>query len=295
MTRTKHILICRNDALGDTILALPCCGLIKKHFPHVKISFLGRSYTKPIIDMSSNVDHFINYEDLVNLAEDDLKAFFADTHIDTAIHLRADKHLAALIKKAGIKRRIGTFHSIHHLSTCNRWVNFSRSKSHLNEAQLDIKMLRAIGIKVIPELKDLPQYYGFNNIPQLSPKTKMDILDNNKFNLILHPLTTGNGPEWGLENFSMLLEDLDKSIFNIIIGGSQQDMEKMASFLQSNEGKYQHVSGNLSLDQYIALIDASDGVVAGSTGPAHIAAALGKKTLGLYTDLPTKNVERWGP
>lgn len=295
MIHTKHILICRNDALGDSILALPACGLIKKYYPDVKISFLGRSYTKPIIDISSNVDYFINFEDIVNLSDRELKSFFSKKQIDTAIHLRADKEIAILIKRAGIKNRIGTFHSIHHIKTCNHWVNFSRSRSHLNEAQLNIKMLRTLGIKEIPSLDNLTDYYGLKNIPTLPIEIQETLMVPKKFNLVIHPMTTGNGPEWGLENFSQLLQKLASSNFNIIIGGSKQDLRKMTDFLQINKGIYQQISGDLSLNQYIALINASDGLVAGSTGPVHIAAALGKHTLGLYTDMPTKNVERWGP
>ncbi|QES90527.1 glycosyltransferase family 9 protein [Rhizosphaericola mali] len=291
----KHILVCRNDALGDTILALPLCGLLKKHIPDIKISFLGRGYTQPIVAMSQNIDAFVNFDEICKLTDTQLQMFFSGLQIDTAIHLRADKGLAELIQKTGIKNRIGTFHSIHHLSTCNKWVNFSRSRSHLNESQLDIKMLSALGIKEVPSLDELPQYYGLHNIPKLSSELQSNLIDPNKFNLVLHPLTTGNGPEWGLDNFSQLLNILDPTIFNIIIGGSKQDLEKMSDFLQKNQGKYHHDSGALSLEKYIALINASDGLVAGSTGPAHISAALGKYTLGLYTDVVTKNVQRWGP
>ena len=293
--KPKHLLVCRNDALGDTILALPLCGLVKKYYPDCKISFLGRGYTKPIIELSENIDAFVNYDEISTLSGMALRNHFSSLHIDTAIHLRADKNLALLIKEAGIKNRIGTFHSIRHLTTCNKWVNFSRSKSHLNEAQLNIKMLSALGIKEMPALAELPQYYGLKPVPELPSDLQNSILDSSKFNLILHPLTTGNGPEWGLDNFANLLEILDHSAFHVIIGGSEADLKKMKPFLEKNKNYYHCDSGALSLNQYIALINACDGLVAGSTGPAHIAAALNKFTLGLYTDLATKNVERWGP
>ena len=44
------------------------------------------------------------------------------------------------------------------------------------------------------------------------------------------------------------------------------------------------LTGKLSLQQYISFINAANGLVAASTGPLHIAAALNKKAIGLFKD-----------
>jgi ADP-heptose:LPS heptosyltransferase len=51
----------------------------------------------------------------------------------------------------------------------------------------------------------------------------------------------------------------------------------------------------LSLDELIAFIGRADALVASSTGPLHVAAALGSVAIGLFTRRTTKNVARWGP
>jgi ADP-heptose:LPS heptosyltransferase len=43
-------------------------GIIKKYFPHCKVVFLGRNYTKDVIALSEYVDEFINYDDLEKLS-----------------------------------------------------------------------------------------------------------------------------------------------------------------------------------------------------------------------------------
>jgi heptosyltransferase-3 len=51
----------------------------------------------------------------------------------------------------------------------------------------------------------------------------------------------------------------------------------------------------LALPEFIAFIAAADGLVAGSTGPLHLAAALGRHALGLYPPIRPMHPGRWGP
>jgi heptosyltransferase-3 len=51
----------------------------------------------------------------------------------------------------------------------------------------------------------------------------------------------------------------------------------------------------LELPEFIAFIAAADGLVAGSTGPLHLAGALGRHALGLYPPIKPMHPGRWGP
>jgi ADP-heptose:LPS heptosyltransferase len=53
--------------------------------------------------------------------------------------------------------------------------------------------------------------------------------------------------------------------------------------------------GRTSLSQLLSLIRGADGMVAGSTGPLHIAAALGRRALGLYPGRLNDSAFRWRP
>ena len=59
MIKPKNILIVRNDRIGDVVLSLPLAGLIKKHYPDCKITFLLRNYTKDIASDHPNIDNVI--------------------------------------------------------------------------------------------------------------------------------------------------------------------------------------------------------------------------------------------
>ena len=59
MTAPKNLLIVRTDRIGDVILSLPMAGIIKKHFPECKVSFLLREDTKCLAENNSYIDEIL--------------------------------------------------------------------------------------------------------------------------------------------------------------------------------------------------------------------------------------------
>jgi len=53
--------------------------------------------------------------------------------------------------------------------------------------------------------------------------------------------------------------------------------------------------GKLSLNEFISLIANSDGLIAASTGPLHMASSLGVNAIGLYSSRRPIHPGRWSP
>ncbi len=115
----KRIIISRTDAIGDVILTLPLCGLIKKYYPQSTIIFLGKTYTKPVIECCKHVDEFMNADDLFKLNNKDLVTELKKLNADIFIHVFPNRRLARLAKKAKIKQRIGTTNRLFHWGNIN--------------------------------------------------------------------------------------------------------------------------------------------------------------------------------
>ncbi len=154
--KANRILISRPDNIGDVILTLPMATVLKNHFPDSQILFLGKPYTRPIIEDCQYVDEYIDWE-IVNEDENLLREIRADL----IIHVFNKREAAELAKKAGIKWRLATSHRLYNLWTCNRFVHFSRRKSDLHEAQLNLKMLSPLGIKEQFPLPEIQNLYGW--------------------------------------------------------------------------------------------------------------------------------------
>lgn len=290
----KNILISRIDAIGDVTLTLPLCGYLKSLFPESKIFFLGRSYTESVIKTCSAVDHFINHNDLHVLSEKEQIKILKVKSIDLCIHVFPDKQISGIVKKSHIPVRVGTSHRWFHWLTCNHLVNLGRNKSKLHESELNLRLLRGIGITEFPTLDKIYQYYKFTNIVNI-PENILANLSKEKFNLILHPKSHGSGKEWPLTRYKELINILPEDKFNILISGSEKETHLLKDWINSIEKPVIDISGLMNLEQLIAFIKKSDGLIACSTGPLHLAAALGIHTLGLYPDIRPMHAERWGP
>ena len=69
----EKIIISRTDAIGDVVLTLPLAVYLKQQKPGCEIIFLGRNYTKPIVELCPAVDIFISWDDISNNSVEELK------------------------------------------------------------------------------------------------------------------------------------------------------------------------------------------------------------------------------
>lgn len=288
-----HIVLSRIDSIGDVILTLPMAGLIRKHYPDARITFIGRSYTQPVVAMSTHVNEFLNMDDLEKLYVKEQIKEMRSLNADWFIHVFPNKKLARLVKRSGIPNRVGTSHRTFHWLTCNHRLNFSRKKSNLHEAQLNCKLLSPLKIDV-PPLEDIFHYYGFR-VKETGTEMVNSLLQRDKKNIILHPKSRGSAREWGLENFGKLIDLLPADRYTIFVSGTKAEAKLMKDFMVKYHTKIVDITGKFTLEEFITFIAKADALVAASTGPLHIAAALGKVAVGIYPPIRPMHPGRWQP
>lgn len=289
----RTVIFSRTDSIGDVMLTLPMIGVFKERFPHCKVIFLGKKYTRAIACACTNIDEFLDWDEIASEAQNERIAIFKSLKADAMVHVFPDSRISSLAKKAKIPVRIGTSHRVHHWLNCNERVNFTRKNSGLHEAQLNLKLLEPFGIKGEYSLKALADYYGLKTMGRAGSEQER-LLDKNRFNLILHPKSKGSAREWGLENFSKLIALLPEEKFKLFITGTKEEGQMMRDFLSANP-RAADVTGKFSLEELMQFIDSADGIVAASTGPLHIAAALGKMAFGIYAPMRPIHPGRWAP
>ncbi len=280
----KHVLISRTDSIGDVMLTLPMAKAIKDELPHVKISFLAKNYTKPLIECCQWIDDFILYKEgnEPHISEE----------LDTVIHALPSQFLAKTFSKKGIPRRVGTARRFYNILTCNKLAYFTRKKSDFHEAQLNLKLLDKLNLKSRFSLESITELYGFS--PQAKLPDGIQELVSSQPKIILHPKSQGSAPEWELKNFNDLAEKLAEQGFQIFLSGTESEGLIFREHIDFDSNIID-VSGTMSLHEFIAFIDVCDGLVASSTGPLHIAAALEKNVLGLYSNQRPMFPTRWAP
>ncbi len=276
------IIISRTDSIGDVVLTLPMAGYLKKHFPQCRIIFVGRNYTRDVVALSEHVDDFISWDETHTLPK-----------AHAIVHVFPQKQIAQAAKKSKIGVRVGTTNRLFHWWTCNKLIRLSRKNSDLHEAKLNLKLLEFLDIPTDVKLEEIKDYYGFSKAQTLSEEW-MKLIDKTKTNVILHPKSKGSAREWGLDNFSELISSLPENDFKIFITGTKDEGEQ-AKLLLVKHKNVTDLTGKLSLKQFISFINNADALVAASTGPLHIASALGKKAIGLFAPMRPIHPGRWMP
>ena len=287
--RLQNIIISRTDSIGDVVLTLPLAKLVKETYPHIKVAFLGRAYTKPVIDACTYIDQFIDIEDFLK------QEILIDGKPPQAIiHVFPVKEIAHRAKAIGIPWRIGTTNRLYHWTTCNKRVRLSRKKSDLHEAQLNAKLLAPLALTSSYNLQRLGDAMGMTRLQPL-PTAFQDLLDPDRYRLILHPKSQGSAREWGLDHFISLVNILPLQQFQIFISGTAKERESLQYLFKEVGDRVTDITGKMDLSTFISFIDACDGLVANSTGPLHISAALGKKAIGIYPPIRPMHPGRWQP
>lgn len=295
-----RIILSRTDSIGDVVLTLPMAGVLKQSFPGCTIIFLGRNYTRHVIEACSHVDQFCSWDEISGLR--DLKSrigFLHDLHADSIIHVFPVEAICKLAKQAGIPLRIATSRRFFTWLTCNRLLHIPRKNSSLHEAQLNLKMLKGLGVERKFTLEEIPDLYGLTG-GQADKRTrgqadKRTSGQADTFTLILHPKSKGSAREWGLENYSKLITLLPAEKYHLIVTGTKDEGALMRDFLSAHRDRVVDMTGKLTLSELMDLIRSADAMVAASTGPLHLAAAFGIRAIGLYAPMRPIFPQRWAP
>ncbi len=289
----KRIIISRTDSIGDVLLTLPMCAWIKSKYPTATILFLGKGYTKSVVECYDLVDEFIDWKDFENQPKVEQIEMFRSLNADSIIHVFPNKDIASLAKKIRISTRVGTFHRSYHLLTCTHRPNFTRKRSDLHESQLNHELLRPFGLIDIPSLEEISKATSHFHAPNVElPSFLSKGLQNNGKSIILHPKSQGSAREWPIEKYIELTNELIKHGFTVFFTGTQAEGDAFRSQIPDHPNVID-TTGKLSLDELITFISKVDFLLACSTGPLHIAGYLGINTIGFFVPKRPMHPGRW--
>jgi lipopolysaccharide heptosyltransferase III len=293
MIKPRNLLIVRTDRIGDVVLTLPLAEIIKNYFQDCKITFLIREYTKSIVEGNPFIDEVLILKENKGrpLIRENVKEI-SKKHFDSCVIVYPTFSLALIIYLTRIINIVGTGY---------RWYSFffnhkvfqHRKYAEMHELEFNIKLLEVFGIKEKPCKKNV----NFNLIVKEKQKVNEFIkstVKGNKKLVVIHPGSGGSAVDLPVEKFKELVLMLnERNDIEIIITGSDSESKLCESLIISE--KVHNLAGKLNLGELISLINKADIFISNSTGPLHIAAALGKNIIGFYPNLLQCSAKRWGP
>jgi len=296
MNFPKNLLIVRTDRIGDVVLSLPLAGIVKKHYPDCRITFLVRNYTKDIVR-----DHpFI--DDILVLAEKNGKTKFFQNiknislkEYDCAIIVYPTFLISLIVFFSRIAQRIGTGFRWYSF-LFNKKVFVHRKFAEKHELEFNVDLLKEINIvqQITPEdisfdLRVNP--VSKNEVDELLLKNG---IKKDEPIIIVHPGSGGSAVDLPLAKLREIIFLLSSKLnAQIILTGAKSEIDLCESLKISDSVK--NFAGEFSLQQLVALISFADIFISNSTGPIHMAAAVGKYVVGFYPKILSCSAKRWGP
>jgi heptosyltransferase-3 len=291
----KNILLVRIDRIGDVILSLPMLPLLKRRYPNAAISVLVRPYTRELVEHHSCVDGVLTYE-----REDSLRSLWSvlreirKRRFDIAIIPYPRFRPALLLFLAGVPVRVGSGYRWYSV-LFNRRVFEHRKDAKRHEAEYNLNLLRPLGIDERQE----PEF-EFSVSPSARSAvnlllTEKSIAPDERF-VILHPGSGGSARDWSVENFSRLGSRLQERLgVKVVVTGGKGEESLVQKVIAGMAGTPAAIAGMLSLTELGELIRRAKVFVSNSTGPMHIAAAVGTPVVAFFPPIIQCSPVRWGP
>ncbi len=191
---------------------------------------------------------------------------------------------------ARVPLRVGRASQWHSFLFFNRRLRQTRSLSEKHENDYNRELVEfGLSLKTakIPQLmlKAEPN-------PQLLEKHGL----TSEEYFVVHPGMFGSALNWPQSKYNALIASLITS-GKVAVTGTNND-ERFLNEVKlrwANHPQVKILQGRLNMGELLSLLSTAKAVIAPSTGVLHMAAALGKKCVGIYSPILAHHPRRWGP
>ena len=277
----KKILVIRLWTLGESILTLPMIKKLKEE--NYEISVLVTKRSKAVFKNLDFIDEVIELQHLWDIIKK-IKKY--DITIDTEPYF----NISAILSYFLGKYTIG-FKGLLRDRLYNSRITYD-DKTHA--VYNFCNLLKPLGINYKPQKLVSLKYTEKDKKYVDSLLKQFDLYDKKIIGIHCGTAETAPWRSWKKEKFAELAEKLIKDNYYIILTGTGNDYQinKEIINLVSNKHKIFNFAGKTNLREFAYLLTKFIIFISNDTGPMHLSAAMGTKTIGLFgPNLP----ERFAP
>lgn len=285
-SKQKRILIIRPDRIGDVVLSTPIPRELKKTFPNSFVAVLVRSYTKDIFLNNPFVDEIIIVDEILSGSKKNILKWvgqirkFMFTH---ALMLLPNERINYLLFLAGIGTRIGVGHKFYQFITGVKSVSRNKYIPLRHEADYCMDLARKIGV----ENADItPRIFLSEEEKEKLAEKRKSLLGEKKYLIGIHSTSGNSAPNWTPDYYADLIKLLIQNNELQIVCTDQ----KVPEIILNTPGV--KINEDVSSIKEFGIFDI---LVSASTGPMHVCAAMGIKTVSIFCPLTACSPRLWGP
>ncbi|QDR82046.1 lipopolysaccharide heptosyltransferase I [Sporomusa termitida] len=281
----QNILIVKLSAIGDVIHALPVAPALKQCFPQTRLTWVVEPPAYDVLTNNPCIDEIIVFEKkrckslagLYRYAPAFIREL-RERRFDLALDLQGLFKSAAISWLSGAPERLVYCDAREHSDWIGKKICGPNLKGHIVERYLDVA--RALGCRAAePEFIIKITAAEFAQAGAIAHQAGLD--SKNPY-VILMPGTNWPNKCWPADHFATLAGKLFASGLIPVFVGSAADQNAMQAIQGQSAVPLLDLTGKTSLKQLAALIKNARAVVAGDTGPMHLAAAIGTPVVALF-------------
>jgi ADP-heptose:LPS heptosyltransferase len=286
--KKKKIALIRMDRMGDLMCTLP----VDQNF-HTSERFEFTWIISPnlgfILENTEPERNFKEWEQKFSWRSFKNFVNFCK-QFDAAIVFQAPTWVTIALWWARVPHRFGPRSKWHQLLFLNHSLRQKRSNSVKHEADYNMDLFTW----AISKHVNTTPFVRFRDL-HLTHAPVSSILQ--KPYVVVHPGMGGSALNWPQAHYIELMRLLLKKGYLVVITGTESDMRWLTEIagIAQNEKNVCWLVGKLNGIELLAVLGRAKAVVAPSTGVAHLAAACGVKTLGLYSPIKVQSATRWAP
>jgi len=225
---------------------------------------------------------------------DRLRGLKADVFI--ILYPRPRQVLAAWL--AGIPIRVGTAYRWYGYFL-NRRVKVHRSLCDRHEVEYNLDLVKPLGVEHFAKKIQFPLSEGDKDFARDLLREK-GIAPGTPY-IVIHPGHRGSALNWSVEKYAELTGRLcQRTDLRVVLTAGETETEligRLTACLPPLPVAQKPVLliGECTLKQLTAVYERAECFISGSTGPMHLAAAVGTPTVSLFCPIPDTTPVRWGP
>ncbi len=285
-----NILVIQLWGIGETVLALPAIDALRKKFPEAKIEILATSRNRDVFFNNKNISHIfllkLNPLSIIGFILSNIKKY------DLVIDMEEYLNISAIISFFTGRRIIGYSHN----SRAKLYTDKVKYNDKQHAAQTFLDLIRELNADY--DMDCLPKLWFSNKDKRvIDGLFKKSGIKKNELVVCVAPgsAESAKARMWPYDRYAELCDEIIiRHNARIIFIGSANEKGLISAIqeLMENKGRTINSAGNITLTQLFYLISRSGLFIGNDSGPMHIAAAQGVKTIGLFgPNLPV----RFGP
>ncbi len=293
------VLIARTDRLGDVVLSLPVFAWLRQTRPDWELHALVAPACVPLLEHDPAVARSWIWTEA---DAESLAARLAAERFDAAVLLWYDAPLARLLRRIGIPRRIGPLSKWSSWLLLNRGVRQGRSRGKRHERDYNLQLAEKLAGRGAgwPE----PRLHLSAGQREAGRRFRAEALAGLERAsggpagtvAFVHPGSGGSALTWPPERFGQVARRLAaREGWRVYVTGGPADAAAVAAAVAEAGSDVRSLAGRYDLRAFLGILSGGDLLIGPSTGPLHMAAALGLAVAAPFSPVPTQSVARWGP